>query len=188
MPIEPGATLERFKRHLGKTGTADNTELEEHLFAATTIAESNPEHGIGPIVNRTVTTRAPYTTDVGLVLPDGPVVSITSLTGDAASYVTADVRFTSDGIVSPIYGGYLLAGEYLVTYVAGRAATTAEVPDDIQLAVCIIGKHLWRTQRAPVGAPRTGATDEESVPMGFLIPHRAAAILDGHRPYAVAFA
>jgi hypothetical protein len=186
--IEPGATLDAFRRHLGKSGTGADPELEAHLIAATSIAENHPEHGIGPIVNRTVTATAPYTPDVGLVLPEGPIVSITSLDGDAAAYVTADVRFSTAGVVSPIYGGSIVRGDYLVTYVAGRAATTEDVPDDIQLAVCIIGKHLWRTQRAPVGAPRAGAADDESVPLGFLIPHRAAAILDGHRPYAVAFA
>lgn len=185
MSIAPGATLTAFRQHLGKTGSGADTELEAHLSAATSIAETHPEHGIGPIVNRTVTATAAYTPDVGLVLPEGPVVSIETLTGDTAAYVTADVRFTTAGVVSPVYGGTLVRGDYLVSYTAGRAETTEDVPADIQLAVCIIGKHLWRTQRAPVGAART---DDESVPLGFLIPHRAAAILDGHRPYAVAFA
>jgi hypothetical protein len=188
MTIEPGATLERFRRHLNKTGTGSDAELEEHLLAATSIAENHPEHGIGPIVNRTVTDYGTYTADVGLVVSQGPIVSVTTLAGDTASYVTADVRFSPAGVLIPVYGGSIAAGTYLVTYVAGRAATTADVPDDIQLAVCIIGKHLWQTQRAPVGRPGATPDSEASVPTGFLIPHRAAAILDGHRPYAVAFA
>jgi hypothetical protein len=187
MPIQPGATLEAFRRHLNKSGTGPDPELEAHLIAATSIAENHPEHGIGPIVNRTVTAYAPYTHDVGMVLPEGPIVSIETLEGDTASYVSADVRYSTAGVVRPIYGGTIARGDYLVTYTAGWAATTEDVPDDIQLAVCIIGKHLWRTQRAPVGAPRAGAADEENVPLGFLIPHRAASILDGRRPYAVAF-
>ena len=187
MVVELGATLENFKAHLNKTGDAENDELERVLRAATSITENDPEVGIGPIVNRSVTSRRTWSS-VGAVLPVGPVVSVETIAGDHGDYTGDDVVIDDAGILTNVLGGTIAHGDYDVTYTAGWAATTEDVPDDIQLAVCIIGKHLWETQRGRT-ANRVGTiADGESMPMGFLVPHRAAAILRGRRPYGVAFA
>lgn len=178
MAVEPGATLEAFKTHLNKTSAGDDDELLGHLLAATQIAESDPEFGIGPIVTREVTSSLTWVK--GGLLPIGPVISVTGLAGDY-DYTTDDVTVTDAGVIT---GTSVVNGDYVVTYQAGRADATEDVPEDIQLAVCIIGKHLWETQRGR-SANRVGNIPDDGPQMGYLIPHRAASILRGHRPWTV---
>lgn len=80
--------------------------------------------------------------------------------------------------------GWLSAGAYDATYTAGRVTTIAAVDASQKEAVLVIAKHLWETRR---GRGRGGAlassTPPESVPMGFLVPHRAKALLRGTRTW-----
>lgn len=183
----PAASLADFKQHLSKSDDTDDFELNVMLEAATELAEGL----VGPIVNRSVTSRVHFPGGV-LTLPSWPVVSVESVTdvrGDS-SYVAADLEVdTAAGMVRLDGGGALSAGVWDVTYTAGRAAAAVDVPASIRLAVLIIGKHLWETQRGK--STRRSASgqmlaEEERAPQGFAVPHRAAQLLMPYRVPTVA--
>jgi hypothetical protein len=181
-----GATLEEFVEHLNLTaaGSTDETEVLATLDAATGIAQADAECGVGPIIQRPLTRRVRASTGY-VMLPWTPAVELVAFTGvrGASDYDVSGLDLDTDtGIVRSAYGR-LADGAYDVTYVAGHAATVDDVPSQIRLGVCLIGKHLWETQRgrgtARHGALGAGDVPDEKVPLGFLIPHRARAALKG---------
>lgn len=178
--------LERFKEHLGVTGNAQDGELLSTLRAATKAAEAKGR--VGPIIQRSFTSRVEGRGG-RLILPKRPVASVTTVTGarGAGSYAADELDVDSRaGLVGFASGGNLPRGEYDVTYVAGWFVTVADVDDDVVTAVCIIGKHLWETQRGRMARPgvlgHTGSLqDSDKVPAGFALPHRAAQLLTDYR-------
>jgi hypothetical protein len=186
--IPVAVPLEEFLEHLNLTGTNDESEVLRQLASATGVAEGI----IGPIVHRQVISRLSVSGGSG-ILTDAPIVEVTQLLGlrGAPTYVTAQVDVDGPtGIVTGV-NGRLTDGAYTATYTAGRAATEDEVDEDTRLAVCIIGKHLWETQRgrgqARGGAlATTGPVQDERVPSGFLIPHRARTLLEPDQDLPIA--
>lgn len=182
MPITEAAPLEEFLEHLNVTTTDDEGELLRILRAATGAAENV----MGPIVIREVTETVRSSGD--LLLSHYPIASLTSLVHAQAfdgPYTGLDVYLDDEvGLVqSRLAGRRFAAGRWTATYLAGRWATASDVDEDVRLAVCIIGKHLWETQRGRASRPgmlgRQSSVDEtEKVPSGFLIPNRARALLD----------
>lgn len=184
MSIPPAAPYAEFVAHLNLTtppaDSALEAEVQLHLAAATGAAEGV----IGPIVHREVT--GVLTARGGSGLLPAPVAEVESLTG-TTTYTGDDV--TLDGEAGIVSG--LRDGRYVAVYTAGRAATEDDVPEDIRLAVCIIGKHLWETQRGRGTTARGGVLadtvpPDERVPSGFLIPHRARSLLGDYEPLPVA--
>lgn len=169
MPTPPAVTVPRFRAYLGKQSVDDDGMLAEMAVAATSIAERSPDCGVGAIVQRPVTALVRIRGGYG-TLPMSPPVSITSPAG-----------LTLDPDLALVYGP---DGPTTVTYLVGRAATVEDVPEDLRLAVCIIGKHLWETQRGrPASRGGVLVGEEDRVPQGFLIPNRARAILQGYKPW-----
>lgn len=190
MPTPLAATVAEFREHLQKTGVNDDAALQRHLMAATVVAEG--ALGIGqPIVERDLTVRV--TVSGGLtILPKTPVVSITSFLGigPTPNAVVANLDVDKDAGIVTALSGWLTGGDYNVTYRAGLAATVAVVPEDLRLAVCIVGKQMWETQRGRAtgraGELSQGSLPDERVPAGFLVPHRAKAIFMAYRDLSVA--
>lgn len=184
MSIPSAVPFPEFKAHLNATTAVDDDEMSTQLAAATGVAEGV----VGPIITRTFTSRV--RSSGVLLLPKYPVVEVASMThlfDLAGPFVTADVLVDREiGLVQLANQAAFRDGSWTVVYTAGRAATPDEVPEDIRLAVCIIGKHLWETQRGTASRPgmlgRTSSADPtERVPMGFAIPNRAVTLLE---PYA----
>lgn len=156
-------TLAELKAHLNKTSDADDAELGDFLAAS----ERHVEELVGPVLWREVTQTS---RDCALALHTLPVLSVDTIGGLAPTGYTVDLEA---GIVEGLPRGVRLA----VVYTAGRA----ECPQDIRTATLIIAKHLWETQRGRASNRAGGlAEGEQVVPSGYLIPHRAAALLRPH--------
>lgn len=158
-------TLDELKAHLNKTTDVDDVELETFRAAA----EGHVEDLVGPVVWRSV---AQTSRGCSLVLHTLPVVSVDTVDGVdlAETGCTADLEA---GIVEGLPVGVRVP----VTYTAGRTSC----PESVRLAALIIAKHLWETQRGRASNRAGNATEgEQKVPSGYLIPHRAAALLSPH--------
>lgn len=168
-------SLDDAKKHINMTSTVDDEELRGHIEAATGVIERHR--------NEIVARRAlSATVCAGEVLPDWPVLSVTSATtvsGGASMDVSG-----SGWAPDPVTGQVTVpAGtpRCAVVYVAGYQV----VPPEFVLAAEIIAAHLWETQRAqPVGPPALGAPDMFLSPsgQGFAIPNRAIELLGGRAP------
>jgi hypothetical protein len=156
-------TLAELKAHLNKTGDADDVELE--TFRAS--AQDHVEELVGPVLWREVTQAS---RGCALALHTLPVVAVDTVDGGDPADYTVDLEA---GIVE----GLPTVERVDVVYTAGRT----ECPDAIRMATLIIGKHLWETQRGRASNRAGGAVEgEQRLPAGFLIPHRAEALLRPH--------
>lgn len=158
-------------------GLGDNDydlELEQVITAASRLVDDIA----GPVVQRTVTTEAHtgYGDTVRLNLT--PVSSVTTVAEYAGSVSTTLTAETTPGLAG---AGYLLAdgtthgarlirrsGGYdtywtagrsnvLVTYVAGRVASTAAVDPIFKAAAVAALNHLWQARGAGSGTAVPGA-------------------------------
>lgn len=182
-------TLDEAKEGLNyKGGPSEDSELQSWLDAATELVESI----VGPVVPRAIEEYHPDLWQEQIYLRQTPVISIEGIdaaAGGAPVYVADDLRLEAlSGRVSLVYGGTLGsgAGGMTVRYTAGRA----EVPESIRRATVIILEHLWKQQRGwASGAPSARGQlpePEPQVPMGFVLPNRAAQLLEPHTRVAIA--
>jgi hypothetical protein len=108
-----------------------------------------------------------------------PVLSITSISPVYAAAVSIPGLFvdSASGVLTSLDGRstyFTTDALYDVTYVAGRAPGT--VPEDLQLAVKEMVRHLWRSQRG--GGIRPGsAADPNAAAPGYLIPNAVAELI-----------
>jgi hypothetical protein len=179
------ATLEEFLAYLNKDSNAvDTVELQDTLEGATEAAEG--WHNVGPIMARSFTDRVEATADGKLILPHTPVQSVTSATRiqDSFAYLTVDLDVDKKaGIVSGL--NYRLPpGDYDVICEAGRNP----VPVSLKQAVLIIAGHHWQTQQNTPTRNRFAGSENDGVrvSMGYLIPNRAAHLLQPHASMPVA--
>lgn len=189
-------SLPELKAHLNlTTGTsASDTELQLHLDAATEAIEKR----IGPILQREVTERATVGRRGVLVLSTLPVVSVTTVTEVVAgrSWDVTTLHADPSGVVGLVSRGYLPPVGFDVTYTAGRAATTDDVPARFKLAILIVAEQLWETQRGSGARPAmfgmaaeassTSAHDAQFVYRGFALPKRALELISGDEQIAFA--
>lgn len=181
-------TLQEFRDHLNveDTDIVDDAEMFRMLTAATRQVETK----VGALRYRTVTERTfPGHCGYGIDLTHGPVVAITSITGDdAVDYpVTADeLEYNPDDNVAyrlPYGAAFPLSGtaRYDVVYTVGRDP----IPENLMLAVMIVAEQLWLTQRGPVSTAkfsRSGGGEEDTpVLRGFAIPKRAIELMAPYR-------
>lgn len=141
--------------------------LEEYLDEV--VAQRTVEAFVAPVNGRAV-------------LPLGPVISLVSVTADygATTWDVANLR-VRDGVLSAATGP-VLRGSLEVTYVAGYR----ELPPSYSLAVSMILRHLWQTQRAGYGTSTgrgygQGDADVEMV-AGWAVPRAALELLGGPGP------
>lgn len=159
-------------------GTVNDTELRGYIDAATAVVENI----VGAVVPRTVVEV--LTGDTILYLKQWPVLSLTSMVPYIAStggitYLTAALLIDENGAVRLTSGWSLPYNTYLVTYKAGRL----EIPPAVSLAAKIIVQHMWDTQRGGGNLPL--ADDGTPIGMGFLVPRRAAELLDQYTPLVI---
>ncbi|HEU4542203.1 MAG TPA: hypothetical protein VFR23_13830 [Jiangellaceae bacterium] len=173
------ATLDEFLSYLNKDPSPpEQTELLDTLEGATEAAEG--WHDVGPIVAREFTDRVPADTGI-LLLPRKPVQSVTSATriSDGLAYLTAALDVDKVGGIVAGQDEIIPAGDYTVVYTAGRNP----VPVSLKQAVLIIAGHHWQTQQNSARRNRFVGSEDESgvrVSMGYLIPNRAAHLLQKH--------
>lgn len=60
------------------------------------------------------------------------------------------------------------------------------VPSDIQLAILLLLKHMWSTQRGIGKRPGTGGNDDVAAKEGFAWPYRVQQIADGYPVFGIA--
>lgn len=176
LPGEMGA-------HLGfPAGDDRTTEADAYALAATGLIEGAGR--VGPIVTRSVVEVVAATGDGTLVLPQAPVVAVASAEQDG---VTMTSGFTVDPCGPVRVVGGFAPGLWRVTYTAGRWATAGGVPEDIRLAVMIVGKRLWETQRGNASRPGILAQEGEPTDTSWLVlPSRAVALIATYQQVPVA--
>ncbi|NUT53685.1 MAG: hypothetical protein HOV94_41310 [Saccharothrix sp.] len=159
---------------LNLRSTDDDAELRDWLGAVTDVIE---RHTGRAWVKRTRTETVTGGRR-GIPLIWHPIASITSMlpvldTGTA--YQTADLVWTSAGVLRLASGEAFRAGMYDVTYAAGD---NTAIPENVAAAARIILDHLWQTQRGQRSLPsRGGDEDYEAALVGFAIPNRAVELL-----------
>jgi hypothetical protein len=175
-------SLQDVKETLNITTSTYDEELRIYVEAATTAAE---DHRDEIIAKRTLTYKNMFYGCNEVILPNRPIVSLTSVVNvqTGLSYNTAGYDLDqSTGKIRSLTGGNFV-GLLRFTYVAGYAA----VPPAFALAVRIIVQHLWETQRGPMGASRfAGSLDDAALmrfrSMNIFVPPRAQELLGDRMP------
>jgi hypothetical protein len=162
---------------LNMTSTANDEELRRYIDAATDFVESR----IGPVVRRTVTqTLFPQG---GKLLLDGPVISLTTVTGAHGYVGTYDVSamYLDNDIVYPAPYSLTFIYPVTVTYVAGRVI----VPALIRQAALDYIAWLWEDQRGAAPLPMPGDNDF-TVQTPATVPFKILQALEPYRVPAIA--
>ena len=171
--MRPPVSLQEFREFLNvaTTDTAGDEERWGKLLAATRLVESRA----GAMEVRSVTSRV--TGYDALILPLGPVISITSITNIlAGTTVTllADSVDVSAGVVTLPYGGNIKRA-YSVVYKIGRVP----VGEHLREATMVVGEQLWQSQRTPMMIqPRPGASTPSGPSRAFAWPNRALQLIE----------
>lgn len=173
-------TVDDLKPYLNKTSNADDAELTDMLDAAVDIAEGV----VGPLTSETVTETHYGLSSAVLVLRRAPALALTSVSGRVypgalqTSYLLTDYTLDPDTGIVRLANGYRFAGDYTVTYSAGRTT----LPAAVRLAILIIAGHLWETQRGVAPTPLQQQDAFGPPPTaGYALPNRAQELL---APYA----
>lgn len=173
--VTPTGGLAEVKSYLNITYAIDDAELQRMVDAAI----ARLEHEVGPLAPRLVTetfARTRRTRQGWIYLSESPVVSIETVAGVAPLPLNIDL---ASGAVY-VWAAY---GPVTVTYYAGWAV----VPADIQLALLVLVKHLWDTQRGQTsGGARQGLlggpSDAPSPSgMGYSLPNRVLEMIQPYR-------
>lgn len=196
----PPVTLDDLKAfvNLDPGDSSEDGELTAFLEAATDLVES----AVGAMTPRQVTERV-ETNTTDLLLADGPVMSLTSVTsqpdGTAIDLTGLDVDLEG-GVVHGVsylmsypttspapYSGYsFVRSVFTVVYQAGRDP----VPQPLLFATKVVAEQLFQTQRGPEGLQRfvsSGVADVASAPVyrGFAWPNRAQQAIAPYRRYTL---
>jgi hypothetical protein len=153
---------------------ASNNDYDTELAQVVTAASRFIDDVFGPVVQRTITDER-HDGYAGTVdLDHAPVVSITSVkeySGGTASTLTAETETIAgtyrvdleQGIIyrRSTWVAYRFASQsVVVTYVAGRAATTAAVDAKFKEAGAIAAIHLWQHRGSGNGIGVVGGDGE----------------------------
>lgn len=189
MPEPDIVTVAEAKAQLNMTDSVSDAELGLYVSAATGVVE----RWTGALLPRTVTDVFDGGRPV-VMLSALPVRSITSVT-DSGDVVPADGYRVSlpSGVLTRVAGPSPMpflpgVGTVTVEYVAGQAATAAELPGRVRLAALIILQHMWETQRPAAAGPFSQASDDFDPRYAYSIPRRAQELLGVELGEAVGFA
>lgn len=166
------------KAHLNMSpsSTVDDAELLGHIEAATSAIEDY----LGETIVRTVVVeKRTLTRQAQVLLRSHPVVSLTSVVSldGATTWDVADLDLdVTTGLVRTITGPQV-AGDVVITYVAGRSV----IPANYARAAEIVVANLWEAQRKVAAGPAPGplAPEDEIVTdqYGTAIPPVARQLL-----------
>lgn len=180
-----------------------NTDGSELLTTLITAVSTQLDELCGPVVNRTITTETHDGGSTMILLRYLPVSSITTVTeysGTIATTLTAETNTTktTSNYLHVGTTGRLASGRVVrrsnncdatfaigrrnieVTYVAGRAATTAAVPAKFKQAAAMMLRNVWVSEQAS-GSETFGAfTDQAPNPLlGPGLLNKVVALLEG---------
>jgi hypothetical protein len=160
-------TLAQAKAFQDITVATYDTELQSFIDSA----ESAITKKVGPLTSTSVT-KVVDGRSSSLSLPVTPVVSLTSITGNAGEIVLpADVTVLPPGIIRYTNGGYCFGSLwYTVVYTAGRASC----PPDLLDAVKWMVKSQWTSQR---GSGRGSTPDDPGPGQGYQFPYRVLELM-----------
>jgi hypothetical protein len=171
------------RNHLNITDGKYDDELANFLNAAVAAISQV----VGPLEPTTVTRSVPG--GWRLILPDAPVVSVTSVTPVGTGLTAldlADLDFNlGAGLVDYGSGSAFPYSRYTVVYVAGRTT----LPADLRLAVLELVRHYWVTQRGATSMPGSPVGDSygNTVPgAAYAMPFRVSELLAPHRIVRIA--
>ena len=171
---------------------APDQAYDEQLAVMNTAVSQRLITIVGDIVNTT------YTEDYDPVgctftLRHTPVSSFTSVTeyvNGTGTALTAETITTAGGYLWKQPEGLLIRrqsffdypwqGRVRVVYVAGRAASTAAVPERFRQAAAIILAHIWRSEQGS-GNQTFGAAEVPAFGPTFAIPNRALELISADR-------
>lgn len=186
-------TLDEAKAAINLTGSSQDTELASYITAVS----RRLDELAGAIVVRTVTGEVHSGGRSLITLLYRPVVSITSIT--EYQYTTAQALTAETNATKPATG-YLVdlrwgdirrrasggdswfpsgMDNIVVTYVAGRAATTAAVDPKFKQAAAIFLSHLWRLEQGSGSVTFGQFNPDGGLPpgFGFAVPNRALELI-----------
>lgn len=168
--------LADLKTQLNITNATNDSELTAMLQAAVELVGNF----VGPLAPITTTRRVTTSFGGQVVLPDAPVVSVTTYATTDSSVIDTSKAYLDGaaGIVTGLPGTTVLD----ITYTAGWGT----VPEPVFYATLLIAAHLWETQRGarPV-RPMSGEDPNINVGYGFAIPNRAAEMLAPYKQVVV---
>lgn len=160
-------SLEEFKTQLKRTDDADDLALRSYLASATRYVEHRTG---GPVSVQTFTERH-FITGFTLIPRKRPLVSVTSITPDFGTVLTASAYIADTDANQIVFYWGIWPTWHTVVYRAGRA----QPDENIKLAGMIVAQHLWETQNGFAG--RRGADDFVQTGLGFAVPRRAEQLL-----------
>lgn len=157
----------------------DDAEVRDWLGATTVVVEDHTGRAFVQHTRTDTVDGARY----AIALPVSPVHSITSmvplLDDGGTTYLAAQLRIDSHGILRLADGTPFERGPYDVTYVVGD---NSFVPENVVAAAKIILAHLWETQRGS-GLPSREDNDFQFDPRsGYALPNRAKELLGDGLP------
>lgn len=189
-------TMVEAKRTLNLDMTSNT--YDEWVAVIVTAVSQQLDEMCGPIVVRTVTNEAHSGGGATVYLNERPVSSVTTVTeydGTAATALTAETNATktasnyfvelTEGLIRRRSSGSDTVfpagrGNVLVTYEAGRSATTAGVDPKFKQAAAMMLRNLWISEAAS-GSESVGAFTEFPVNplLGPGMLNKVAALLHG---------
>ena len=193
-------TLSEARQAVGLT----SDESDDYLKTLITAVSTQLDEMCGPVRTRTVTDELHDGGSKSLLLRKRPVYSITTVTeynGTTATVLTAESNTskTSTNYLHAGTTGRLSSGRVfrrnnnadntfpdgrrnvVVTYVAGRAATTQCVPAKFKQAAVMMLRNVWISEAA-TGSETFGAFTDQAAPNPLLGPGRlnkVVALLEG---------
>jgi len=172
---------------LGGQATATPQLLESHVTAVS----RRLDYEYGPIVTRTITDEAHHGGGWIIQLDNPPVSVVTTVTEYASTTAyslttESNTEKTTTQFAADLSNGILRRRSsncdarwatgrknIVVTYSAGRYASTSAVVEDFKRGAAIILRHLYTTDHGSGGELFGG----EGFPAGFAIPNRAFEVI-----------
>jgi len=170
------ATLAEAKSWINYTGTADDTEQTMVLTAASEWVE----YAIGGPLSVTAFTEMHTVEGWAIPLLKVPLVSVTSITPDQGTALDVST-YLVDSTANLVRVRSWLCGLYTVVYTAGLSA----ILNRHKIAGLEVFRHLWLIQNGSAGRGYP-SDDLVPTPMGFMVPRRAAEMLEPDRQVLIA--
>lgn len=171
-------SLADIKAHLNipAATTTHDAELRDAILTAGDVVEGI----VGAVGRRTVVETHSGRGRPGLVLRDGPALSVTSVTEDGVAVAASGYSLDTDtGILYRVSGYTDLAWScgrlnVAVTYVVGRTVVQPAIAEAVKDIVKINFRPQLGGNYSPFDSGQTGAAGAGTTRLGFFVPNRIA--------------